>query len=356
MTINTRKTANGSGDAQTGLPKNILQKNIPTTKVRLRHSKSTAKKDERQSSSGNWSGTDSARTSMNSDLGNALSYEFLSSTTTSPSDSAVSLSSDNMAFPKFNGGLKSLDRKHSRGKSDRPNSLSCNSAGDSSSGSSTPTNSPNNVRSGFTQMDTDSWLQSVGAATDRRMPPEAGNVAPARKSPKGECEVIFTSDNLSDSSSSSENPASSSAHSDNGSIDLDVYLADINSDFIDSDSTSGHSVDHEGYWTSMHSDCGLPSRRLKKRRSSLSKEPLAVNLNQNKDAPAVQPKPQRTSLAVAPPVMPKLTNQKRPPPPPIRVDSATFDDSSSTTHRSTGQKQTGKNMKIPKRCFHNNQV
>ncbi|XP_071801004.1 LOW QUALITY PROTEIN: uncharacterized protein [Asterias amurensis] len=348
VTINTRTANNSSGDAETGLPINTLQRNFPTTKVRLRNLKSSARKEERQSSSGNWSGTDSARTSMNSDLGNALSYEFLSSTTTSPSDSAVSLSSENLSFPKFNGGLRSLDRKHSRGKSDRPSSLSYASTGDSSSGSSTPTNSPNNVLSGFTQMDTDSWLQSVGAATDRRMPPEAGNVSLVRKSPEGHCEVIFTSDNLSDSSSSSENPASSSAFSDNGSIDLEVYLADINSDYIDSDSTSGHSVDHEGYWTSMHSDCGLPSRRLsKKRRSSLTKEPLSVNLNQGKDPPAVLSKHKRTSLAVAPPCYAQIDQSRRPPPPPIRVESVVTDELSSTPNTPVNQNKAGGHHLLP---------
>ncbi|XP_038076386.1 uncharacterized protein LOC119744510 isoform X2 [Patiria miniata] len=340
MTINMRKPAAGSGDAPDGLPLNELQARLPSTKVKLRNTKPTAKREERQSSSGNWSGTDSARTSMNSDIGNSLNYDFSSSNTTSPSDSAVSLSSENISFPKFNGGLKGLDRKHSRGKSDRPGNHTYASTGESSSESSTPTNSPNVVHSGFTHMDTDSWLQSVGAATVRRMPPEAGNVAPARKSPKGQCEVIFTSDTLSDSSSSSENPASSSAMSDNSSIDLEVYLADVNSDFVDSDSTSGHSVDHEGYWTSMHSDCGLPSRRIKKRKSSLTKEPVPINLKN--EPPFVQPKPKRTSLAVAAPVVPVSTNQKkRPPPPPIRINSVSLDHSLGTRQKDRTQIEVG---------------
>ncbi|XP_022107227.1 Nance-Horan syndrome protein-like isoform X2 [Acanthaster planci] len=341
MTISTCKTSSGSRDSQDGLPLNELQTGLPSTKVRLRTAKPTVKREERQSSSGNWSGTDSARTSMNSDLGSAMNCDFLGSTTTSPSDSAVSLSSENISFPKFSGGLKSLDRKHSRGKSDQPSGHLYTSAGESSSESSTPTNSPNVGRSGFTQMDTDSWLQSVGAATERRMPPEAGNVAPARKSPKGQqCEVIFTSDALSDSSSSSENPASSSALSDNGSIDLDACLADINSDFIDSDSTSGHSVDHEGYWTSMHSDCGLPYRRTKKRKSSPSKEPLPVNLRIG--PPAVQPKPKRISLVVAAPVVPSSTYQKKAPPlPPIRVDSVSSGQSLNTQQNDQTQNEVG---------------
>ncbi len=256
-TINTQRTTVAGNEP---LPNGALPNSMHNTTVKLRESKSGAKKEDRHSSSGNWSGsgsgTDSTRTSVNSDVGQSLSIDGGDSSTISPSDSAVSLSTENVAIVTssvIHDSLQSVDSALGNGTVPRPHKLALPVDTTSDlSGSPTPTNS-------FSQVDTENWLKTIGNTSDNEgksnTTAEEGNEAPDNKSP-GIIQIGFP-DNASDSSSS-ENPSSSQNLSDTASIDLEVYLGDGNS--FDSDSLSSFSVDTEGYWTSMHSDCGLPKR------------------------------------------------------------------------------------------------
>ena len=121
----------------------------PSTTVKLRETKSAAKKEERHSSSGNWSGsgsgTDSTRTSVNSDVGQSLSVDGCDSSTISPSDSAVSLSTENVAIVTssvIHDSLQSVDSALGNGTVPRPHKLALPVDTTSDiSGSPTPTNS-----------------------------------------------------------------------------------------------------------------------------------------------------------------------------------------------------------------------
>lgn len=259
-------------------------------------------KEERRSSSGNWSGTDSNRTSLNSD---PEIVQILSKTTNgtedgSPSDSAVSLSNEAEQVTPTGSGpnpyFLSKDFGQYRGVAPRPGELILEDngrGGSDSSGTPTPTN-----EEAMSQITADKWLQSVSPPTVIPPRSEAGNIAPASKTPN----PAHYQPTFSDSSSESSEQPSLSALSDHSSIDLDLCLADAVEEFTDTDSVStSHSVDQEGYWTSMHFDCGFPYRK-----PSLSRLEKGVTDEEN------PPKMQEAApgLDVAPP-------------PPKRVDSIT---------------------------------
>ena len=225
--------------------------------VRLRMQKSGIRKEDRRSSSGNWSGTDSTRTSVCSEQdsqGNAPS-----NMDASPSDSAVSLSNEidpqgasvpPIASVTFPGLIN--------GDGPRPSFLPVQkSSHASSSGSPTPTNE---IEAGgtFTRLDTETWLKSVGVSQASGITPpssktETGNMAPSVKGPG----TLKPQLSFGDSSSESSVENAASIVSDNTSLDLDACFGDTAEEFHDNDSLSAFSVDQEGYWTSMHSDCGL---------------------------------------------------------------------------------------------------
>ncbi|XP_071818611.1 uncharacterized protein [Apostichopus japonicus] len=218
-------------------------------------------KEERRSSSGNWSGTDSNRTSLNSDpeIVQILSKTANGAQDGSPSDSAVSLSNEaDQVTPTGqvpNAYFLSKDFGQYRGIAPRPSELSLddNGRGGSDSGTPTPTN-----EEAMSQLTADKWLQSVSPPTVITPRSEAGNMAPASKTPN----PAHYQPTFSDSSSESSEQPSLSALSDHSSIDLDLCLAEAVEEFTDTDSVStSHSMDQDGYWTSMHFDCGFPYRK-----------------------------------------------------------------------------------------------
>lgn len=286
-TINTQRTTMAGGQT---VPNGTLPSMYSTYTtapssgmVRLREAKpGVSKKEERHSSSGNWSGsgsgsgTDSTRTSVNSDMGQSLSIDGGDSSTISPSDSAVSLSTDNVAAvtaaSMMTDSLQSVDSALGNGTAvQRPHKLALPFDTTSDlSGSPTPTNC-----STFNQTDADYWLRKMGGESESVINADNAETPPDIQPSPGIIQIGFP-DNASDSSSS-ENPSSSQNFSDTASIDLEVFLGDGGS--FDSDSLSSFSVDTEGYWTSMHSDCGLPKRgksKTSRGSSSSSQGGLAV--------------------------------------------------------------------------------
>lgn len=272
--------------------------------VTLRNRKPFQPKEERRSSSGNWSGTDSNRTSLNSDseIVQILSQNTNGNQDGSPSDSAVSLSNEGEPVTPMGQNTYFLSKNFGQypGVHPRPNEL-CLEGGtlrrsdSESSGTPTPTN-----EEAMSQLTADKWLQSVSPPPVITPRPEAGNMAPASKTPN----PAHYQPTFSDSSSESSEHPSLSALSDHSSIDLDLCLADAVEEFNDSDSVStSHSVDQEGYWTSMHFDCGFPYRK-----PSLSRLENRIPANQ----PSTSQKVETTGLAL-----------DLAPPPPKRVDSIT---------------------------------
>lgn len=256
--------------------------------VQLRNRKPFQTKEERRSSSGNWSGTDSNRTSINSD---SEIVQILSTNQDgSPSDSAVSLSNevDQTTPTGPNPYFLSTDFGQYRNVAPRPNELFFGEkrSGSESSGTPTPTNEEVEFNAAA-----DKWLQSVTPTAVNIPRSEAGNIAPASKTPN----PALYQPTFSDSSSESSEHPSLGALSDQSSIDLDLCLAEAVEEYDDTDSIS--TVDQDGYWTSMHFDCGLPYMK-----PSLSR--LEKGLSENH-----QPQGTDTSdLDIAPP-------------PPKRVDS-----------------------------------
>ncbi|XP_033106030.1 Nance-Horan syndrome protein-like isoform X2 [Anneissia japonica] len=210
--------------------------------VRLRSSK---RHDERQSSSGNWSESDSNRNSLQSDTSQSWISD-ASSSLVSTCDSAVSM----------NCPEKIRSPKHGRSSSDVSQTSDSTLTNAGSEEALMEISKKNNdcsqtaVDFSITHMDTESWLQSVGA-----MQPVVekafGNQAPMQKH---DYDPAMLSDTCSSSLTSIDNFENSSELSD----DLEMYLGQSGSEVFDS-SNSLCSIDTDGYWTSMHSDCGLPS-------------------------------------------------------------------------------------------------
>ena len=161
----------------------------------------------------------------------------------------------------------------------------------------------------FSQIDTENWLKTVGNTSEKESKEESaeeGNEAPDNKSP-GIIQIGFP-DNASDSSSS-ENPSSSQNLSDTASVDLEVFLGDGNS--FDSDSLSSFSVDTEGYWTSMHSDCGLPKHG--KNKPSKRSQNVEAETSSSKQASAEGTSESQGGAGNLAPPKPKRNQRVEPP-------------------------------------------
>ncbi|XP_041461521.1 uncharacterized protein LOC121412826 [Lytechinus variegatus] len=289
--------------------------------VRLRMQKSSLRKEDRRSSSGNWSGTDSTRTSVCSEQDSQVTPP--ANMDASPSDSAVSLSNEvecsqgtpiapcaNSSFP----GLINGDGSRPCFLPVQKSSLS------TSSGSPTPTNEIEAAGGNFTRLDTETWLKSVGASTGPspasvHSKPELGNTAP---SVKGQLKPQLS---FGDSSSESSVENAASIVSDNTSLDLDAYFGDSAEEFPDTDSLSAFSVDQEGYWTSMHSDCGLSPKHTK--HPTIPEHPQSVGYDYD-IAAHYKGKESRRGFITPRNKVSKDTNQQAPPLP-TRDDSFSLD-------------------------------
>ncbi|XP_070567501.1 serine-rich adhesin for platelets-like isoform X2 [Ptychodera flava] len=249
--------------------------------VKLRTTKPSMSKEERRSSSGNWSGTDSTRNSLTSDQIQAE----LTMSSCSPSDSAVSLDSESQQSPD----KSSLERSDSDStlNNDTPDTTPTTSS------LNTPTHEVD-VKKSITKMNTAMWLESVSSQeglleTDLDKELESagnddvslssvtisvtdtitGSVAESTtETLTGSttdtltCSVADTqADNAPNTPTGSVSDVSGSvttdgASSDASSVDLEFYLGSQPTYQQESDS-SAYSVDNDGYFTSMRLDCGI---------------------------------------------------------------------------------------------------
>ncbi|XP_071955157.1 uncharacterized protein [Antedon mediterranea] len=231
--------------------KNVAENSYITThhshtldaNVKLRSS--NRRQDERQSSSGNWSESDSNRNSLQSDTNQSWISD-ASSSMISTCDSAVSM----------NCPEKSQSPEHDRSSSDVSQASDSTITNNGSqerldiSANKNIDSSQTEVNLNITHMDTESWLQSVGVMHPV-LEKAFGNQAPMQK-------YDYDPAILSDTCSSSLTSIDKFENSSDISDDLEFYLGQSGSDVFDS-SNSLCSIDTDGYWTSMHSDCGLPS-------------------------------------------------------------------------------------------------
>ncbi|XP_002733654.2 uncharacterized protein LOC100372015 [Saccoglossus kowalevskii] len=255
------------------------------TAVKLRTTKPSMSKEERRSSSGNWSGTDSTRNSINSEQ----LLEIARTSSNSPSDSAVSLDSD--AQTTDSDVQTTSSRSTEIVRSDSDSTLNNDTADNTPTSSvlNTPTSEFSPVKSSFTAIDTETWLQMVAKENTQNKKlydfpmMDDESVTSVTDSMTSSCTLTNSitesttdtltnsvaesmadtltggsvTDSLTDNASDlTDSVTTDGASSDVSSIDLEYYLGSNAPEYHESDS-SVYSVDTDGYYTSMRLDCGI---------------------------------------------------------------------------------------------------
>ncbi|CAH1798449.1 unnamed protein product [Owenia fusiformis] len=245
---------------------------VGNTTVKLRESTGKLSKDERQSSSGNWSLSTSARHSMESDWTQSTHSN---STTTSPKhtqsqssfdkDSAVSLSTYPSPPPTEDRFPSSETTSCIAETPIEDDSTLVGDDEDASTiqdGGNSLQRGPT-VRKSFTKMSTEAWLKSLERDGRSRSKSRSKSL---EKLPG--LKAVLSQENLL-------------AYDEQQNIGTQKYFYRTKSR-NDDEVSSVHSCDMEGFYTSMHTDSGL-SKRLAVKSAIIPKNSKGVLKNQVKD-------------------------------------------------------------------------